>query len=70
MFTTIPSEVAQCLKNSTRKDTKAAQCQMLMDKSQRSTEEIFKELVQQRLVKHLKPAVEALTFSQGLLFSM
>lgn len=42
MFTTVSSEMAQFLQyNNPENDTKAIQCQMIMDKPQRSSQEIF-----------------------------
>lgn len=49
--------MTQCLQyNTPEKDTQATQCQMIMNKSQRSS-----QLVQARLAKHLKPAIYAFT---------
>lgn len=42
MFTTVSSEMAQFLQyNNPENDTEAIQCQMIMDKPQRSSQEIF-----------------------------
>lgn len=60
-FTVFLSEAAQCLRTKhQRKDTKAAQCRVLVDESQRSEGE---GLIQER-AKHLKSAISLNPFTK------